>query len=66
MKGKITRFFEDKQFGFVAVPGHKEDYFFHKTDCINFVPDNNSRGMEVEFENDEGNAKGPRARLVTA
>lgn len=65
MKGKITRFFEDKQFGFISVPGQKEDYFFHKADCINFTPDNKSRNMEVEFE-DEESSKGPRARLVTA
>lgn len=65
MKGKITRYFSDKQFGFIAVPGNPNDYFFHKQDCINFYPDANSRGLEVEFEAHDDNPKGPRASLVT-
>lgn len=66
MKGKIARYYSDKQFGFIAVAGRNEDYFFHKQDCINFIPDANSKGMEVEFEGHDDNPKGPRAALVTA
>ena len=65
MKGKIVRYYPDKMFGFIAVPGQKEDYFFHKSDCINFTPESSSRGSEVEFEAHDDNPKGPRATLVT-
>lgn len=61
MRGKIVRWMDDKNFGFIKSDVDGKDYFFHKSACINFVPE---RNLDVDFEPTEG-LKGLRAEQIT-
>jgi CspA family cold shock protein len=58
VKGKITRWFNFRGFGFIDVEGHKKDIFVHTNDVKGYLSP--EVGDTVEFEIQE-NYKGPRA-----
>lgn len=60
MKGKIERWLDDKNFGFIDI-GEEKGLFFHRNELAEgFVP---HEGDEVEFEKSQGE-KGPMAIKV--
>jgi cold shock CspA family protein len=58
--GVITKYFVDKQFGFLRSPCHEKDIFFHRNKqtiaLADMVP-----GQRVTFTLDLSDPKGPRA-----
>lgn len=62
MTGKIRNMVHDRGFGFIRFEANG-DYFFHRSQCI--TPFEDMRVNDnVEFELDENNAKGPRAKNI--
>jgi CspA family cold shock protein len=62
--GTVKRLVSDKGFGFIAVEGTVDDYFFHSTGCaegVRFV--DLQAGTKVSFVVASG-PKGPRAEDV--
>jgi CspA family cold shock protein len=59
--GTITRFVEDKGFGFIKTEGAEADIFFHHS-AFEGEP---REGMSVEYET-EASDRGPRATNVRA
>lgn len=59
--GTITRFVDDKGFGFIKAEGQERDLFFHQS-AFDGQP---SEGMTVEFEVEDSD-RGPRAANVRA
>lgn len=57
--GTITRFIEDKGFGFIKTDASKDDIFFHHS-AFEGEP---REGMNVEFEIQDSD-RGPRAQNV--
>ena len=45
--GKVKFFNREKGFGFVIADDDKKEYFVHKSECHNYVP---NEGDEVQFE----------------
>lgn len=58
MKGKISRWFDYRGFGFIDVEGQEKDIFVHTSDIE--APATPQVGDTVEFEVQESD-KGPRA-----
>ena len=58
-KGKITSWFEDRNYGFIHSRKFKKDVFAHGDD-LDFEP---HKGKKVSFEL-ENTTKGPRARRI--
>jgi len=61
VKGTITRFVDDRGFGFIKPEGSNEDVFFHQS-AFEGQP---REGMAVEFDT-EASDRGPRAINVRA
>jgi len=59
--GTITRFIDDKGFGFIKAEGNDAEIFFHHS-AFEGQP---REGMTVEFET-ESSDRGPRAKNVRA
>jgi CspA family cold shock protein len=63
MQGTIRRLVVAKGFGFIEGTDHTE-YFFHRSAVRENGFDDLREGQTVEFEVQEGSAKGPRAQNV--
>lgn len=59
--GTITKFVDDRGFGFIKAEGSNEEVFFHQS-AFDGQP---QEGMRVEFET-EASDRGPRAKNVRA
>ena len=62
MTGKIRKLYKDKGFGFIK-GANGNDYFFHRTAIKNYSFDDLQEGIEVSFEETEGQ-KGLRAEDI--
>jgi len=60
MEGKVEKWFEEKNFGFIDI-GEEKGLFFHKSETVEgYIP---REGDVVEFEKTQGD-KGPKAIKV--
>jgi len=66
MTGTIKRLVRDRGFGFIKADG--VEYFFHRSAVAgprgNGGYDTLQEGMRVEFSEEDGGAKGPRATNI--
>lgn len=66
LTGEIVRIIPDKRFGFVRIPGHSKDFFFHRDDYQGRWEDllDHKHKVKVSCVVVES-AKGPRCADVT-
>ncbi|HVC21388.1 MAG TPA: cold shock domain-containing protein [Vicinamibacterales bacterium] len=64
MNGTIKRHVTEKGFGFIAGTDGNE-YFFHRSSCVDTPFDELREGQAVTFEKGQG-PKGPRAEKIRA
>jgi len=63
MQGVVSKWFDDKGFGFIEAAGEKKDLFVHQSNIKMDGFRTLTEGQEVEFEKGEGR-KGPEALEV--
>lgn len=61
MRGVVRRIVAEKGFGFIRADGASQEYFFHRTACVDF--ETLREGDAVTFDV-EASDRGPRAHHV--